>query len=241
MHPAIASAVERLYAAFDEPAPSDIEGCPCCLSIEAISVLLQTPRREITLDQIRPYARNAMSTVGSARDFRYLWPRMAELLVTAPSLGELEAPELLLQRLLLAQWRTWPDREQRATEQYLAALIDRLADEPLYPSDVHAWVCAVSQALDDVTPLLDRALVRETPASARNLFCLYDWNRRKLEKRGTLYGVFWDLQGTDPDGSFVNPNVALIVAWLRTPRVLAAVDRAYTAEALADGTDPLLR
>ena len=241
MHPAISSAVEQLYLAFDDPTPSDIEGCPCCITMEAVSILLETPRHQITLDQIRPYARNALSTVGSTVDFRYLWPRMAELLASATSLGELDAPELLLHRLWLGQWRSWPDREQRATEQYLTALIDRLGDEPLFASDVKAWVCSVSQALEDVTPLLDRALLRETPASARNLFCLHDVNRRQIEKHGTLHGAFWDLQGTHPDGSFVNPNVALIVAWFRTPRVSAAVDRAYTAEALADGTDPLLR
>ena len=234
MHRSIALAVRQLYEGHEAAKPQDIEGCPCCISIEQISELLSTPLHEITIDHLRPYARNALSTVGSEADFRYFWPRMAELLVMEASPGQLEAPELLLYRLWLADWRSWPERERQATEQYLAALIEQLADEPLYPSDVNAWVCGVSQAIDDVTPLLDRTLLRDTPASAHNLFGLYDWNRRKIEKRGTLFGVFWDLRGTQPDGSFVNPNVALIVDWLRTPRVSEAVDRAYAAEALTE-------
>lgn len=234
MHRSIVLAVRQLYISLEAAKPQDIEGCPCCISIEQISGLLSTPLNEITLDQLRPYARNVLSTVGSEADFRYFWPRMAELLVTADSSGQFEAPELLLYRLWLADWRSWPEGERYATEQYLAALIERLADEPLNPSDVNAWVCGVSQAIDDVTPLLDRALLRDTPASAHNLFGLYDWSRRKIEKRGTLLGAFWNLRGTHPNGSFVNPNVALIVGWFRTPRASEAVDRAYAAEALTE-------
>ena len=234
MHRGIALAVRQLYEALEAPKPQDIEGCPCCISIEQISVLLSTPLHEITLEQMRPYARNVTSTVGNEVDFRYFWPRMAELLVTAPSFGQFEEPELVLHRLRLADWFNWPEGERHATTQYLASLIERLADEPLFPSEVNAWVCGVSQAIDDVTPLLDGALLHETPVSAHNLYGLYESSRRKIEKRATLDGWFWDLQGTNSDGSFVNPNVALIVAWFRTPRVSEAVDRAYAAEAVAE-------
>jgi len=233
MHRSIALAVRQLYE-LEVPKPQDIEGCPCCIITEQISALLATPLPEITLDQMRPYARNVLSTVGSEADFRYFWPRMAELMVTAPSFGQFEEPELLLDRLRLADWSSWPDGERRATERYLAALIERLADEPLCPSEVNAWVCAVSQASDDVTPLLDGALVHDTPASAHNLYALYDWSRRKIEKRNTLFGSFWGLQGINSDGSFVNPTVARIVAWFQLPHVSRAVDRAYAAESLTE-------
>jgi hypothetical protein len=145
-------------------------------------------------------------------------------------------PEILFGKLAYGKWRDWPRVEQDAVEQYLAALIDRLGDESFDPSEVDQWVCGVAQALDDVTPLLDRALLKNKPAARHNLYGLYEWSRRKIEKRGMLQNAFWEMRGKRPDGTFVNPNVALIVAWFRKPHVAEAVDLAYAAAAAINST-----
>jgi hypothetical protein len=175
-----------------------------------------------------------MSTIGNADDFRYFWPRIAELLVTTQPDEYFVDPEIVLGKLANGEWRTWPDAEQRATEQYLVSLITRMSDEALYWSDVDGWVCGVGVALEDITPVLERALLADTPAGRANLFGLYHWNKRDIEKRRRLRNRFWDRRWIRQHESGAHPNVARIVAWFDRPDVSAAVDRAY-AEAAVDG------
>jgi hypothetical protein len=195
------------------------------MSPEQLAELLEVPLRELTHAQLKSYGSTAVTTVGRAEDFRYFWPRLAELAVAEPSASFFD-PEILFGKVAEANWRAWPVSEQQATESYAAAIIERMQDEALAPSDVDQWVCAVSQFLEDVTPLLDSALLSSNAAARQNLYGFYDWNRRAIEKRGTLHNGFWEsLSGSGE--TVMNPNVAKIVAWIRRADVAAAVDQAY--------------
>src|SRR5882762_1635090 len=86
MNTEIQAAIEALYAAFsDAPKPMIIEGCPCCIERKDVDVLLTTPLRQITPDQLTNYAASVFLTVGSIEDFLYLLPRILEISACDPS------------------------------------------------------------------------------------------------------------------------------------------------------------
>jgi len=231
MHPLLQASIEDLYVAFERPHPDQLTGCPCCTTPWELERIAMTPLRRLGVDDLRSYASKAMTTIGDASDFRYFWPRLAELAVSLGPAEYVTDPEILLGKLAYWNWRTWPERERAATEAFLAALVLRMRDEELPPDEVDHWVCGVARALEDVTPLLERALLAETPAASANLHAFYDWNRRDLEKRGRLHGAFWRPIGADGRAGPLTEAGARVVAWLRHPHVLAAVDRAYAAAA----------
>lgn len=92
-------AIENLYAAFaDLPKPQVIEACPCCMDEQEVLVLLQKPLRELSSEDLKPFAYSAPWTVGNWMDYCYFFPRMFELAVSfdGPYLAD---PEMLLSRL----------------------------------------------------------------------------------------------------------------------------------------------
>jgi hypothetical protein len=226
MHPNLRAAIDEQYRAFASPKPATIEGCPCCITPEQIDALLATPLRELSYEQLRRYAESALATVGAVENFRYFWPRIAELAVTSEWPNSFD-PELVFIPLSYGEWWTWPAHEQSALRGLAAALIERMRDEPLDASLVDSWICAIGQMLDDVTPLLE-PLVAGTKAARHNLYGFYDRNRRAIEKRQTLSGRCWDLNRSLKERDGVpNPNVRRIVDWLQRPDVAAEVDQAY--------------
>jgi hypothetical protein len=116
------NALERVYRAFDRPVPKAIEGCPCCIRKRTIDVLLGTPLRELSATTLWPYVSGAFLTVGGEGDFRYLLPRILDVSIHDP--GNALDPEVVLGKLDLARWRSWPSSEQEAVEAFIDAWFD---------------------------------------------------------------------------------------------------------------------
>jgi hypothetical protein len=114
----VSLALADVYRVFDTPAPSVIEGCPCCIETRGVDVLLTTPLRQISGDALWRYATGVFLTVGGEQDFRYLLPRILEISVADP--GFAIGPEVVLGKLRLANWRSWSAKEQLVVE----ALVD---------------------------------------------------------------------------------------------------------------------
>lgn len=232
MHPRLSRAIVEQYRTFERPAPRRIAGCPCCASPELLAALVTLPLRELTYEQLGVYATSAISTVGSVEDFRYLWPRIAELLVTVPP-GQLYADaEIVIGKLRDGGWEAWPERERASVQRFLRALLERLADEPLDAPDVDSWVCAVGQATDDLVAWLE-PLLAGTPAARHNLRGFHEWNRGADGTRGVLANAFWTLSTAGAE--VVNANVEPVVEWLSSAEVSRALGEAYGADGRREG------
>ena len=217
------SAIAELYAAFSRPTAPIVYGCPCCITPEELAALTATPLRDVSAEVLEPYAFSVMLTVGDSEDLRYFWPRLVELLFRGELLTDQEIVFAAPDR---AGWRGWPVGEQRATERFVAAVINDMTTRPYEGRDVDSWVCAFSRLLEDIIPWL-QPLLTTTPAAAASLRGFYGVNEDRL-RRGRLRNAFWD--------SFPGKEQKL-VEWLRSPDVLDAVTRAY---ALLDlGMEPL--
>jgi hypothetical protein len=220
-------AVADQYTEFTAPRPRAMHGCECCATAQQLSALVAAPREQLTASVLDFYARKAMTTVGGAFEFRYFWPRLAELAVQ----GELTTDrEIVFGKPHYGAHHTWPEDEQRAILRLAGALGQWIAGAELEPDEVDGWVCAVGQlaeGLADVRPLI-APLLAETPAAWTNLRALVEWNRDSMQRKHQLSNAFWENAPT---------SAAAIVAWLGSkPGALAALHSLELEHAQLYGT-----
>ncbi len=181
MSQAFDGARARLYVVFAAPAPSVIEGCPCCIGTRKTDILLSKPLRELTEADLGRYGAGAFLTVGGERDFRYLLPRILEISATSP--GWYPSPPVVLGKLRLAGWGAWSRSEREAVLGFLSAWFDRvaqaLAADEGAAADVEELLCGLARADLDLAPYLQRL---EEPEIARCLTQLAGWEPRDPAK-----------------------------------------------------------
>lgn len=125
----VARAIEAVYREFKAPAPTVIEGCPCCIETRQIDALLGTPLRDLTGDQLWSYVSGVFYTVGSVHDFRYLLPRILDVAISDPINGN--DPEVVLRKIGLAEWQGWPEAERTAIVNLVNAWLDHAVERDL--------------------------------------------------------------------------------------------------------------
>ncbi len=197
-------AIDALYRAFAAPVPRVIPGCPCCANTRRTDDLLMTPLRAIDGMMAWRYVSGVFLTVGGVADFRYLLPRILDIALNDPM--ESNPIEVVLGKLRLAGWATWPEAERAAVVAVIDALFDtaveRGLDDPDDPSgtagEVEAVLCGAARAGLDPWRWLERL---RSPGAARVL----DDLRRRV--RPTATG-FWE------DAAVGH---ALVLHWLGAP------------------------
>lgn len=108
---------ERLYRVFSRyPFPSDMEGCPCCVSDEHLRLLRSKPLRQLGGEELSRYVFKAMTTWGTEDDFKYYLPRIFELYISG---WDGIDTFLVLDKLLYGKWQKWPEEEQEAVRDYV--------------------------------------------------------------------------------------------------------------------------
>jgi hypothetical protein len=137
IHARVRNALEAIYREFASPAPSKIEGCPCCISTRGVDVLLTTPLRHLGGEALWRYVSGAFLTIGSEQDFRYLLPRILDIAVHEPE--NFINPEIVLGKLKLANWASWPADERRVLEEFVNAWFEQALARDLAEAD-EFWV-----------------------------------------------------------------------------------------------------
>jgi hypothetical protein len=102
-------AIAAQYLAFAAARPDDVRGCACCTTSQQLAAIVSAPREVLGAAELDFYARKAMTTVGTVADFRYYWPRLAELALTDEILTD---TEVLFGKPLYGAHYTWPKAEQ---------------------------------------------------------------------------------------------------------------------------------
>jgi hypothetical protein len=154
-------AVEAVYETFALPTPAVIEGCPCCISTRGVDVLLTTPLRQISGQQLWRYVSGAFLTIGGEDDFRYFLPRILDISVS--DLANSNDPEIVIGKLPLANWREWSAKEQAVVEELLdawfgCALAQDLeeADDGWIGNEAESVLCGAARAGLPIRPWLVR-------------------------------------------------------------------------------------
>jgi hypothetical protein len=154
--PALLEAIESAYAKFATYGqPGELDASPLRDAKAILATLTSAPLRELTGQQIGPYAGWALTTVGSVEDYKHFLPRILEQAVRAPEwMGTF--PQIVAARLKRAHWRDWPVSEQKAIATLFRAAWDQASEEHPGLSGVDAaqWLCALAALGEDIHPLL---------------------------------------------------------------------------------------
>ncbi|UTW56245.1 DUF805 domain-containing protein [Kordiimonas sp. SCSIO 12610] len=154
--------IDRLYSSFAKyPKPTEIDGCPCCLDSKDIDQLLSQELRQTSESLLFSYSFSVFYTVGSIPDFKYFLPRILE--INSSVYCRNIDPEIILGKLVYANWDEWPDDEVEAVRKYLLATMncflnsDHLGDlaEEEIVSDLTGWLCGISRCEKNVGPYID--------------------------------------------------------------------------------------
>lgn len=177
-------AIDRLYPAFaDVPKPRRIDGCPCCIEQKNINVLLSSPLRLLTPDDLSAYAASAFLTVGTVADYLYFLPRILEI-----SVGAYWWPDIAVTGRAIAatEPRSWSRSHRSALLGFLHAVIGWSVASGEH-SQLDGWLCAIAHMGLDVRPILGQ--VAKSPAT---VLAYFEINATCL-RQNKLCNPFWKL------------------------------------------------
>ena len=144
--------IDARYEAFETYATlSHLEGCPCCTEPEGLRWLIQAPLRELEVKHLDVYVGGALLIVSDASAFKHFLSRLLEIFA-----GDLEAltmPEVLLSKLALAEWGSWPQLTTLLRAIWIETI--RSGDDCDFEVRVDTALCALGQAYDDLTWFLE--------------------------------------------------------------------------------------
>lgn len=150
---ALQTTIDDLYVAFSSyELRVPVHGCECCVGKDDIKRLQSKPLRQLDEDDLSKYSGKAMTTWGDEYDFKHFLPRLLELLVTVHGLPFGVA--FLPNKLNFANWKTWPQGEKHAIENVLIALWNYDLAGGETGDCTGSWLEAISQVVEDATPLL---------------------------------------------------------------------------------------
>lgn len=112
------NSIDDLYNVFsDYLRPETIDTSPVKDFDEAWSAIGSKPLRTLSSDELCQYAFSALTTIGDEKDFKHFLPRLLELTISDLSYCN----DILALKLVYAKWRSWPENEQSAIENFLMA------------------------------------------------------------------------------------------------------------------------
>lgn len=147
--------IDDCYEAFaDYPRPRVLHASPLRDPVAILKTLSSAPLRELTGEQIGPYAGHALTTVGDVDDYKHFLPRILEQAVRNPIwLGT--DPSVIAGSLIRADWLQWPAYEQAAIRALFAqAWIHGVQQHP-DEVDPHSWLCGIAILGQDLPAALD--------------------------------------------------------------------------------------
>jgi hypothetical protein len=190
MFRSLEEAIRAQYEAFPSVRPQTLGGCPHCTSPDQLQQLLARPREDLGAPQLSTYGHKAMTTIGGVAEFRYFWPRLAELSIS----GELfTAVETVFGKPVYGKHGTWPRREQDALLDLAAAVGEWLGSEELEPGAADTWVCCVGELCEGVASPLQylQPLLDPNPAAWANLLSWVEDNAPTIARKARLSNGFW--------------------------------------------------
>lgn len=218
-------ALEALYVTFNCYQGQHFEGCPHCVSFEDSAALRRAPLRRLGRELDR-YLFKALTTWGTEDDFKHFLPRLLELYASSSDSW------LLCDKLGYARWRSWPDAEKRAVENYLMTVWREALANYGFPLPGNFLLTTMATLELDLAPYDLRVTLNEwrmenTRESARRLADFV------LEHNGALFGsspssgrlTLWQLR----------PDIAEEVReWLVDPSTRDWLEASFLAHGDAD-------
>ncbi len=155
-------------------------------------MLLAKSLRDLAPDELSNYGCSLFLTMGDERDFSYFLPRLLDV---ATAQDWWPSPQVLLDKLKLAQWDAWPNSRKQAVQRVIdlwfadtIAELESLAGQDQYVggSQIDAMLCGIAHAGLPLTPYLAELARHEAALKA-----CFDWHANSFFKRKRLGDGFW--------------------------------------------------
>jgi hypothetical protein len=192
------SAIAESYEVFATfSLPKEMRASPLRDANEIVATLSSAPLRQLTGEQVGPYAGWALTTVGDDRDYRHFLPRIFELSVADPVWlgGE---PPVMANKLNRASWRSWSADQRDAVLRFFRAAFEAvLATHPDEGQAADLWFCGLVKLGESAS--LTFQLWRSSTSSnaALHLASFVIDEAKHLQRHQEVRGPFWD--DVDPD------------------------------------------
>jgi len=206
--------VERIYQACSSfTKPSMLQSCECCHTEEEKSVLLNTPLRNLSSQDLWNFTSSSFNTIGSIEDFLYFTPRILELAYIAPH----ECIDLGLLGHKLYQTNYWQQNDslhKAIDDSLLANFKNVLEDDNTDGWIISDWLCLIGNATPNIKPFLD---ILDLSAGFKDY---YDHDHAHATK-GKLSDSFWTNN---------HDNQNKIISWLLSDETNVKYWSFYTNE-----------
>jgi hypothetical protein len=213
----LSEAINGLYKAFARyPLRKHVEGCPCCVHEPEKRALGSKLLRQLNSSDLGQYAFKAMTTWGDENDFRHFLPRMFELVVSSEGIGWDE--EVVLGKLRLAKWGTWPEKEQAALRAYFRAGWQFLLSQENPHVEPDSWLCGIAIAGEDLLIYLNDWIQARQRHAYEHLNAFVEQHQPTYVKRHSLSNPFWP---TAPRG------VTQICDWFASEETRNELEKIY--------------
>lgn len=152
--PPLSAALERCYEVFSAyPPPLTIEASPLRDSQELLRTLTKVSLRDLSAEDIGPYAGYALTTVGGVADYKHFLPRILQQAVERNHWMGTE-PGVIAGKLEMANWRDWPNMEQDAVRALFHAAWQQALGEHPDETDSSQWLRGLAALSEDMDSLL---------------------------------------------------------------------------------------
>jgi hypothetical protein len=191
--PKLKSAIAASYEAFSAfPRPTKLKASPYRDAKAILATLSSAPLRELTGEQIGPYAGWAITTVGNARDYRHFLPRIFEIAVTDPVwLGA--DPPVMAQRLDMGGLHEWPVKQRDAVLGFFRAAFEAaLVTHPDEADSADMWCCGLVRLGEPTAEVFQLWRSSPSPNAALNLARLVIDQQKYCRQHQEARGSFWD-------------------------------------------------
>lgn len=215
-------ALERAYRAFAGVAVPRYLRAPAYRNGEKIlRTLTSKALRVLGADDLGPYSGWAMTTVGSADDYRHFLPRILELAADNGAYSGFD-PAVIADKLKYAGWTDWPVEQQAAVRGVFEAVFRRGMElHPDVDVSAAAWLCGCACLDHPLEGLLTAWRLSSSPDAALQLAWFVMTKADGAGADGAPAGAFWEE---------VDPELRQAIgAWLRSratcEQLMAAYDR----------------
>jgi len=155
-------------------------------------MLTSAPLRDLKDRDIGPYASWAITTVGTAADYRHFLPRILELAASNTSWPGAE-PAVIAGKLKAGGWEGWPaDQQEAVAATFGAAFYAAIASEAEEWPEASDWLCGLARLAIPLEPFLSCWEQSRSPGAALQLASFIRLQEGRLAREGGVSGAFWD-------------------------------------------------
>jgi hypothetical protein len=208
--PELVTAIENVYLAFsDVPKPYAIGACPCCIDDLTLDRLVTVPLRQVSAEDLSPYASSAFLTAGDVDDYLYFLPRILEVTIT----DDIWWPDIEVTGRAIRETKPseWSVARREVVQSFFESVFESFLAEQYYHR-IDEWICGAARASFDVEPLL-----RIVETSVEAMLEFFNSNSGSLHD-GKLRNAFWEND---------DPGQDLILEWLNSEKVRGVAFDAY--------------